>query len=93
MCVSNRVEQFPAGYFRAGSVPQAAETPEAAGPKCCAERSPAPRSIDGPRERTQTHALNERRPLGPGGDDGRHDRLLSAQSKGDFRPKKTLSKS
>ena len=94
MCVSNRVEQFPAGYFRAGSASQAAEAPEAAGPKCCAERATAPRSIDRPHERTQTRALNERGPLGPGGGNGRHDRTpLFAQSKGDFRPKKTLSKS
>ena len=54
----------------------------------------APRSIDRPHERTQTRALNERGPLGPGGGNGRHDRTpLFAQSKGDFRPKKTLSKS
>lgn len=66
MCVSNRVEQFPAGYFRAGSASQAAEAPEAAGPKCCAERSPAPRSIDRPHERTQTRALMREGLLDPG---------------------------
>lgn len=31
--------------------------------------------------------------LGGNGGNGLHDRLLSAQSKGDFRPRKTLSKS
>ncbi len=94
MCVSNQVEQFLAGYFRAGSAPQA---PIEARPKCGRERLSSLRRCDAPPECAHLRALNGGGlGLRFGGDsgDGRHDRTpLSAQSKGDFRPRKTLSKS
>lgn len=90
MCVSNQVEQFPAGYFRAGSALQASIE---ACPKCGEERVTALHSLDVPLECAHLRALNGGG-LGPGlwgGDsgNGRHDRppFFSAQSKGYFRPK------
>ena len=66
-------------------------------PECRATRPVIHQSPDELPERVQVHALPEGEPLarlGSDGGDGRHDRLpLFAQSKGDFCPRTTLSKS
>jgi hypothetical protein len=88
MCVSNRVEQFPAGYFRAGSVAsQATQTCEDSSPEGRTARLAAHSVSDGVLERAHLCALKDGG-LGFGSDGGRHDRLpFSAQGKGDFRPR------
>ena len=77
ICVSDQVEQFPAGYFRAGSVAsQAAQAPEDSGPEGRTEPMAAHRVSDGVLERAHLRALKDGG-LGLGGDGGLHDRLLS----------------
>lgn len=98
ICVSNQVEPIFSGLFSSGLVAsrtvQAREEPS---PKGLAARLAAPRGLDGLLQRIQAHAPMEGEPLarlGSNGSDGRHDRPpFSAQSKGDFCPRTTLSKS
>ncbi|GEM_PF-1411402 len=100
MCVSDWIEQFSAGYFRSGSVLQTilCDGLKKPHPKGRTERPTVDQGSDEPRESVQMYALPERGLSGLDGevvDSGLHDRppSFSAQSKGDFRPKKTLSKS
>ena len=72
-----RLNQFSAGYFRAGSVAsQAAQAPEDSGPEGRTEPMAAHSVSDGVLERAHLRALKDGG-LGLGGDGGLHDRLLS----------------
>ena len=82
MCVSDRIEQFSAGYFRSGSVLQTilCDGLKKPHPKGRTERPTVDQGSDEPRESVQMYALPEREPLGLDGevvDSGLHDRLLS----------------
>lgn len=83
-----RLNQFSAGYFRAGSVAsQATQTCEDSSPEGRTARLAAHSVSDGVLERAHLCALKDGG-LGFGSDGGRHDRLpFSAQGKGDFRPR------
>lgn len=100
ICISTQIEPIFSGLFSSGlSALRAiqADSLDEPKPEGRATRPVIHQSPDELPERVQVHALPEGEPLarlGGDGGDGRHNRLpLSAQSKGDFRPKKTLSKS
>ena len=94
-CASRtRLNSFQRAIFgRAVSALQAiqADSLKESEPEGRAARPVVNQGSDEPRERIQVHALSEGKLLGLGGNgsDGLHDRPpLSAQSKGDFRPRK-----
>lgn len=94
ICVSNQVEPIFSGLFSSGlSALRAiqADSLDEPEPEGRAARPVVNQGSDEPRERIQVHALSEGKLLGLGGNgsDGLHGRPpLSAQGKGDFRPKR-----
>ena len=95
ICVSNRIEQFSASYFQTGSVPPVpppSKGPAESGPEGGGEGIALLLRFDTLAGGVSKHLLGglvDVVGLGGDGGDGRHDRLpLSAQSKGDFRPRK-----